>query len=318
MKNFTIGKFPESLIIGPNPNQLATINVMEEDGAKTVLISNRTEVADGITINMSAFQNLLPGDRLTITGRIGSNAPTAKWCMLIHRGGGNYSLLKQHSIPLHDELFYLTHLLDEVDLKYPIRLRTDHWGNEESYMDFYVDDILITRNIKNTGIIIDSRDIVYSLATDNYASDGLTPVGSNIGTVPSFLQTSGDPEYSLIEEGDKKIIYLRRRVHDWDGIDIKIGLMALKKGNSYTITIKGRPEGEVLKDAQLMMQILPGYVWRDNKNVYEGQEFILEHTLSNAEVLNAEFIRIASTPQGASMSFVITDIIIKVNKEGAA
>ena len=314
IKNYAVGKLPESVFLEPNPNQNALIDIAEQDDAKTIHVSNRTAKADGITVNMGAIPNLRPGDRLTISGRIGDNAPTAKWGVLIHRGGGNYCLLEQHQNPLPSELFHITYLLDEVDLHFPIRLHTDHWGNEESHMDLYVDDILITRNAKGSGVIADIRDIVYSLATDTQTRESSPPSV----TISSFLRISGNPEYIIVEEGDKKSIFFRKRVHDWDGLDINVGMMSLKSGNSYTITIKGRPEGEVPPESQLMMQVLPGYVWRDNKNVYEEQEFTLEHTLSNAEILNAESIRIASTPAGGKMSFVITDICIRVNKEGVS
>jgi hypothetical protein len=318
IENYEPGKFPHSEFIEPNPNQLAKVSIEEQDGAKTVLICERTDVSDGITINMKAFDNLLPGDKLTVTGRIGGSAPSAKWGVLIYRGDENYFLLNQHSTPASNELFYLTHLLDDADIKHQIRIRTDHWGNEKALMDFCVDDILITRNLNSTGTIIDSRDIVYSLSRDERLREGRS-IASDAEIVPSFLQTSGDPDYSLIEEGDKNIIYLRRRVHDWDGIDINIGLMALKSGNSYTITICGRPEGEVPKDAQLMMQILPGYVWRENKNVFSDTEFVLTHKLSNAEILNAENIRITTNGEGKKVSFVINNIFVRVNEtEGAA
>jgi hypothetical protein len=317
LKNYTAGDLPKNPRIEANPNQHATLSVIEEEGAKTILVSNRHEVSDGITINMNEIEGLRPGDRLTISGRTGSGAPTVKWGMLIHRGGGSYSLLEQHNMPAPDELYFLTYLLDAVDLEHPIRLRTDHWGNEEAHMDFFVDDILITRNLKNAGTVTDGRDVVYSLATDEYAREGLVPAPGT-RSVPTFLQTSGEPEFILLEEGGKKSIIVRRRVHDWDGVDIHLTMMGLKQGCSYTINVEGRIEGEAHGGAQMMMQVLPGYVWRDNKDVNGGEEFSLSHTLSNAEILNAEVIRITSNPQGAKMTFVITDIILKVNNEGAA
>lgn len=305
IKDFAPGIMPENPYLIPNNEQIAKINIVESDGAKTVFIEDRTSNMEGMTVNMPSFEGLQPGDRLTVTGRIPSGAPKTDWGMVIHRGGEGYAILEQHRIPAHDGLYYMTYLLDAIDFEHPIRIRTNHWGNEEAHMDFFVDDILITRDPKNTDAATETRDVVYSFEENGYSS-----VNLEFGAISEYLQKSGEPDIELLDGAEKRI-HIRRRVNDWDGVDIHVDRMRLRSGNKYTIHVEGRVEGDAPQGAQLMFQIIPGYVWRDNKNVIGGEEFSLTHKFSGTEVKNTEVVRVTSNHGGAKMSFSINKIEVK-------
>ena len=90
--------------------------------------------------------------------------------------------------------------------------------------------------------------------------------------------------------------------------------MDLKQGNIYTIHAKGRIEGFAPSGATIMFQILPGYIWRSVVAAEENGNFVLSHTLSMMELQTAEAVRITSNPEGAEMSFTISEIEVLSKK----
>ncbi|MCL1842808.1 MAG: hypothetical protein FWF79_03265 [Defluviitaleaceae bacterium] len=306
LKNIKAGELPENPYLCACGDTPSSLEVVEQDDAKTLLVKNRASVSDGISIKLPAYEGLCVGDRVTVTGRIGDGAPKTNWGIALNRSGNDYAHLAQHRIPTRDDLYYLTYLLEKVDLDCTLHIRTIFWGNEEACMNFYADDILITRNTHDTATDTDERSIVYSLATDE-STEGFAP-----GVMTKYLVTSGEPMYKMIESEHGKAIHISNRVNDWDGLDIQLKPMGLKPGSNYTIRVEGRIDGHAPPEAMIMMQFLPGYVWRNPRAAYDNNEFVLTHNLSKTEVLNAEFIRITSNPPGAKMSFIISNIEIKV------
>jgi hypothetical protein len=306
------GEFSNPLMYANSSQNTKTIlSVAEQNGEKTVCVSNRADSSDGLLLNIAEITDIQAGDRITVTGRIGEGAPKNNWGMVLHRTGENFAHLVQQRAPSTDELFYLTYLLDEIDLNVEFQVRTSHWGTETAHMDFFVDDILITRCVKGTAADIDPRNTVYSLSEDEFFKQNLKP-----GEMTTYLQTSGEPEYVL--DNHSKSIHIKRRVNDWDGLDILLSPMKLLPGNNYSLQVTGRITGEVPQNTELMFQILPGYVWRSNKKMTANQDFVLFHLLSKTEITNAEVIRITTNTEGAKMPFLITGIDLKVGgAEGA-
>jgi hypothetical protein len=81
-------------------------------------------------------------------------------------------------------------------------------------------------------------------------------------------------------------------------------------GNSYNIHIVGTINDMVPSDAQIMLQIIPGYAWRDNHTISSHKDFTLGHTLTLMELETAETLRLTTNSVGASVGFTITSIEI--------
>jgi hypothetical protein len=304
-------------IITPYGENPSAINIIEVAATKTVHVAGRTDFKPGLAVNTPELHGLQSGDRITVTGRLGSGVPKSDWAMVIDRRkiksgvSGGWTGLAQHVSPEHNELFTITHLLDAEDLDKTFMIRSNHWGNVTESMDFYLDSILITRNVSQTSFVKDEREQIYSLASDGNLKK-LRP-----GDITRFLRAAGTPKFTIIEKNSRKGVHLANRINNWDGLDIWLPSLELKQGNSYSITVNGRVDGVAGERARLMLQIIPGYIWRSEKYVYDDDEFTLNHTFSATELQTAQTIRIASDDEGAKMSFFIYDIEVTINTEGA-
>jgi hypothetical protein len=273
-------------------------------------VVGKEDLKPGLQLQTPMIKNIQPGDRITATGRIGGGAPKSDWAMVIDRKTGVESFrgLAQHVTPEHNELFSVTYILDEADLEKPLMVRSNYWGNVTESMDFYVDSILITRNVSHTSTVVDERQTVYSFAED----DGVKKLRP--GDITKFIRSAGTPKYTIFEKNSKKGIHLGNRLNNWDGLDIWLPSLDLKPGNSYTISVNGKIDGPSSEKARVMFQIIPGYIWRSEKNVVDNEEFNLSHTFSAMELQTAQTVRIATDDGGAKMSFFLYDIEITANQ----
>lgn len=304
----SLGVFGGSRHLASGGEYPPKLTVVEAGGTKTLLVSDRPAIDSGLVLQVPALAKLLPGDKIIITGRICGTAPKLDWAMVMRRYGKLYANLAQHYIPSTDELFCITYVFDPIDLETPVQIRSNHWGKDDTPMDFFVDSILITREQSNANIEMDSRRVVYSFADDVNVKE-LKP-----GDITPFIHASGAPMYTVKEKGGKKSIRVWRRLNNWDGIDIIIPNMNLKSGNLYTIRAKGRVESPVPPGATMMFQVLPGFIWRSAVPVEDNGVFTLSHTLSIMELQMAEGIRIASNPECAGMSFIISEIEVRTKQ----
>lgn len=306
LKDIGVGDFPENPYISPYSETPAALCVVDLSGTKTVRVIGRADQKPGLSLNTPAIKTLYPGDRITVTGRLGGGVPKGDWAMAIDRQTSreDYDGLAQHLNPKHGALYSITYLLDKPDLENPLLVRSNHWGKDTGRMEFYVDSILITRNSAAMNTTIDNRREVYSLATDENLKN-LRP-----GHITKFLRSSGTPKYTVFEKNGRKGIHLGRRTNNWDGIDIRLASMDLKPGNLYTIQVKGRIDGNANSGARMMFQFLPDYVWRSEIFVSSNQDFVLSHTLSIMELLTAKAVRVATCDDSTNMSFYIYDIEI--------
>jgi hypothetical protein len=207
--------------------------------------------------------------------------------------------------------FSVSYILDAADLEQKLIIRSSSWGEYNAHMDFFVDSILITRSPESANITIDTRHVLYSLAGDESVQKlpADAPIYFEGG---AYLRSAGEPNFRMKEFEGKKCLHIYNRTNDWDGIDIRMGELKLLRGNHYTIKVRGRVDGNAPENTQIMLQLVPGYVWRSNQPVTDNQEFELHHTLSAMEVINGETIRITTNGNGAVMAFYIYDIEITV------
>ena len=308
LKNMSEGPLPQNGYVAPWGDTPADFNVVRVGPVKTIHVTNRKQVYDGLAVYVPSMTKLWPEDRITVTGRIGMGASKSDWSMAIDKYDGDYTTLSQHLAPDQSELFSISYLLDVADLDNPIIVHSDDWGKRVDPIDFYVDSILITRDVKDKSMVIEERKEIYSLAKD---SNILT---LNPGDVTDFIQTSGAPKYEVSEKDSKKRIRIFGRMNNWDGLDILLKKMNLKPGNRYTLHVKGRIDGLAPPRSELMLQIVPGYIWRSEEAVVDNQPFTLSHTFSIMELQNAEAVRVASNVPGSDMAFYIDEIVISSRK----
>ena len=279
--------------------------VTEFGEKKSILVSDRPALDSGLVIQIPATKNLRPGDKITVAGRIDGIAPKNDWAMVVRKYGGDNDILTL--VPNTDEKFCITYVFDTADLETPVQIRSTHWGNDGTPVNFFVDSILITRDKNNSNFEIEPRKIIYSFANDEKINE-LT------GDITAFIRPSGEPSCAVKKISDKKFIHVKQRKNNWDGVDILLPDMNLKQGNIYTIRAKGHIEDSAPPGATMMFQILPGYIWRSVVAAEENGEFVLSHTLSMMELQTAEAVRITSNPEGAEMSFAISEIEVVSKK----
>ncbi|MCL2357709.1 MAG: hypothetical protein FWC70_11280 [Defluviitaleaceae bacterium] len=281
-----------------------TPDILKIQNIKTIFVSGKVSQKPGITLVTPRIKSLRAGDKIVVTGRIGNGAPTSDWAMVIDRRTKKYGYvgLAQTVSPNHNELFSIEYLLEPEDLRLPIMVRTNLWGTSIGEAEYFVDSILITRNVNAEAVEIETRELVYSLANDN-SLENLKP-----GDIHKFIKASGTPLFDVFDLNEKKAIRVRRRMNNWDGLDVWFPDMNLKQGNRYTITVRGKIDGVVPPGTHFMLQIIPGYIWQSVTVPTDNREFTLTHTFSAMELKTLHSVRIATDDAGAEMCFTIREI----------
>ena len=287
-------------------NKTSRLTIAKIEDVRTIFISNRVTDSDGLAIYTTAFEKCAPGDRVTITGRISENTPIGGWCFELHRcradGSGR---AVQQFFPRRNRMYSLSYVLDKKDTERHMRVVSNPRILGIKPADFYIDDILITRNLRDN---IDTRSVVYTMENDQFLKE------LNGGGYTEYLFASGDPLYTITERdknNENSSIGVSRRVNDWDGIDIRVHLMNLLRGNKYSVRVSGRVDGKAPMNAEMVLQLLPSYSWCKTQRVSSYQYFTLEHTFSPDELEMLESVRITTNSAGARMSFFIHEIKIR-------
>jgi len=302
------GQFTRGAGIKPCGAAPPSLMVMEWGGGKVIKVTSRYMRDDGVTLLLPEISDLKPGDRLTITGRVGEGAPTIKeWGMCLRSPIGEFNQLAQALAP--KDLFALSYVLDKADLLHPLFIHSNSWGNAVPDMDFFVDNISISRPQQYMNVMKDPRKIVYNMEADDFVT------GHRAGDIffidpSSHVLPSGSPVCTIGRYGYSNAIHVGGRVNDWDGLDIRLDLLDLIPGNSYNINVTGKIESNAPSDAQIMLQVIPGYAWRDNHVITSFQEFNLSHTLTLTELETADTVRITTNQPGANVNFTIYNIEI--------
>jgi hypothetical protein len=313
-KNVKPGEFKKSEIISVRSDPSSTSTVEEVEDVKTIFLTDRAARESGIYIHLNKIKELIAGDRITITGRIGSEAPRGPvWSIALLSDGRKDGHLTQHISPGPGSVFALSHILDHSEVDNHFAVHTIGWGGVlQPLMDFYIDGILITRKSDEGETELDSRTVIYAMETDemieHIASEEIDSFGEKI-----IVARSGLPIINIFPCADQKALHVGTRVNDWDGIDIMLSHLRLRPGNQYKITVKGRIDGDAPDGSVLMLQGIPSYAWRSNIAIIKDMEFTLEHTLTISELEKWTTVRITTNGFGAAVSFYIYDInIVKV------
>jgi len=304
------GYFTKGANIKPyGGEKLPSLMIEIMNDRKSVKVTNRRIRNDGISVLLPEIAGIKPGDRITVTGSVGANVPEGnEWGMCLRSKSGGYNQVAQAIAP--KDVFGLSYMLDKSDLKEPVHIVSNSWGNNaEPLMDFYVDSISISRHEQGMNERKDSRQMVYSLETDDFMA-GFRSGERLIVDPDSPVIPSGSPVCTIRGHGNSKVIQVGKRVNDWDGIDIRLDMLGLMSGNSYNIHVFGKVEGNCPPDAEIMFQIIPGYAWRDNHKILPYQDFALGHTLTVMELETADTLRITTNTAGAKVDFSIHGIEI--------
>ena len=311
-KDVESGEFKEGEIVSVRQDHSSASVIKVVEDVKTLLISERKSSYSGIFIRLNKIPGLMAGDRITITGRIGDEAPRGPvWSIALLSWSVEDGHLTQHISPGPGAVFAISHILETKEIEHVFTVHTIGWGGVLSpLMDFYVDGILITRNTKVNEAEIDTRTAVYSLEEDEYikhiSTDDVDSFGNKL-----LVVRSGNPIIRIFQRGDLKAIHVGTRVNDWDGVDLLISRMRLRAGNKYKILVTGRIDGNVPDGSVLMLQGIPSYGWRSNINITEDEEFTLEHVLTRSELEKWTSVRITTNGNGASVAFYIYNISIE-------
>jgi len=303
-----LGEFERHGAVSLRRDPSASGRIKEIEDIKSLLVSKRTTRESGIYIHINEIDGLLAGDRITITGRIskehlriGSN-----WSIALLSGEDGHLT---HSIA-PGVIYSLSYILGERDIKNVLTVHTVGWGLLPPLMDFFVDDIVISRNESEDESDLDSRNILYSLANDLNLHLINAPNQETYGT-DIKISSSGGPNINVIQHNGSNAVALSTRVNDWDGVDIMLSHLNLRAGNTYKIIVRGRVDGKAPDGTEIMLQGIPSFSWRCINPVQDDEDFTLEYILTRSEVATWNKARITTNTNGATMSFVLYDIEVE-------
>ena len=279
----------------------------------SLFVSDRDNWGSGVGIHVAQIEGVQPGDRLTVTGRFGLDAPSAlSWGVaLVAKERDSTETQLAHYIAPRG-LFSLSHILDTADMNRLLIVQTSRWRLLNPIMDFHIDNILITRASTRDYIKEDTRKRVYSLNKDAVIRQRVNENEWEQAFVQTqFLQNSGTLVIRAFEEEGYYMLHCSNRVRDFDGIDIMLRYMNLQSGNTYTVTVNGRVDGKAAEGARFMLQGVPGYSWRCDVPAITNGAFSLTHTLTRSEVEKWTALRVSTNAYGAPIAFFIDSIEIE-------
>lgn len=285
----------------------AKVELIED--IKTICVYNRDVVQTGIDIKLSEIPGIMPGDRITVTGRVCPKEPIGNkhWAVaLIIVEAFPEGQLTQHPAP--ESVFSVSHILEKEQLDLTMAVHTVIWGTFQPLMDMYIDSVLITRRDMSSEGETDTRRIIYEFDGEPDSKVMGSDQAASLGRNAPYVYCSGYPDVRVFRRGDTTALHVGNRFNDWDGLDINIARMELRPGSQYQITIKGRIDGDAPAGSSIMVQGIPGYAWRSNTAVFDNEEFTLTYIMSRTEVERWGTIRITTNTTGASVSFYVYGI----------
>ncbi|MCL1986857.1 MAG: hypothetical protein FWG64_02670 [Firmicutes bacterium] len=317
LEPLTEGKFDGTKYLKPLCKHSLYLELLDDHGLKTVKASQRESREDGMLIDLPKIAkdfDLRPNDRITVTGRISSVAPKDDWGMELMRGSSEWwGQLAQQITPVG--IYSMSYLLEDIDLEHDMWVCTNHWGEEEPTMDFTIDSILVFRPpVKKEE---ESRKVLYSLLLDDFIQ------GHDDNTIIPLAEGNKDdsPEEPLLRKSGNPIvvarkselgiaIYVEKRKNDWDGMDIRLEPLELKKGNKYYVEVTGKVFGEAGEGAAMTLQGVPTYTWADMLEVGDDSDFVLTHVLTQSNLETWTAWRITTNNAGIKLGFMVDSIEI--------
>ena len=309
------GEFTGTDYLKPLRKEAVYLELLNDNGLKTIKASRRESREDGLIINLPQITkdfDLRPNDRITVTGRISSIAPKDDWGMELMRGSSDWwGQLAQQITPVG--IYSMSYLLEDIDLEHEMWVCSNHWGNEEPTMDFTVDSILVFR--PPSKIEDDSRKVLYSMMSDKFiqaqAENTIIPLAEgNRDDSPEepLLRKSGNPVIIARKCELGTAIYVEKRKNDWDGVDIRLDPLGLKKGNKYYVEVTGKVFGESAPGAAMTLQGVPTYTWADMVEVGDDSDFVLTHVLTQSNLEAWTAWRVTTNNAGIKLGFMIDSI----------
>lgn len=310
LKKVEIGEFGAASFLQSSGSPAPSLTVGQSKDGKYIHVSKRESRSAGVVIPTLFLPMLLPGDRITISGRITNDAPDNYWGIALFSQSAESDQLTQQIAPRG--VFSLTHRLEATDLSKSMTIQTTKWQDFEPNYDFFIDSIKVTRDDERDKFVKDEREIVYSLNMDQALLDVDLDVGGGIDD-SMVLRLSGNPNVAVFGQmGDDngRSLHISGRTRDFDGFDIRMEELKLIKGNEYHVKLTGRTAGNVPADAQLMLQGMPGYHWRSLTHIAGNQDFTLSCTLRKSAVEKWEALRVATNAAGSNVAYFIYTIEI--------
>lgn len=160
---------------------------------------------------------------------------------------------------------------------------------------------------KSTSIASAASTTVYSMSTD---SDIQSKAVDTTFEGSTWLQRSGSPILTIVNNGGTKSISITGRTADWHCLDLK-NLTILPDGSSYTIKVTGRTaEGTKMKLSQ------PVTPWGTHGSLVVGTDgtFSLEKTFTYEQLQTEKIVRIQS--ESTTGDFTIDSIVITALFDG--
>jgi hypothetical protein len=117
----SVGKFgsAHSISVRERPHTAGKVRLVED--VKTLHVYEREQRESGIYIHLPEIEGIQTGDRITVTGRIGENAPSgANWSIVLQITSGRQ--IAQHIAPNPifslSHIFFASHLLRSISVPY--------------------------------------------------------------------------------------------------------------------------------------------------------------------------------------------------------
>lgn len=125
----------------------------------------------------------------------------------------------------------------------------------------------------------------------------------------SLTQVSGK---AFEGNADGKALSVSNRKNGWDAADFKFSDIGLENGKTYTITVKGYVDSDVVvpSGAQAYLQTVDSYDWLAGADFTTGAAFTLTGTYTVGTHVEDTAIRVQSNDAGATVPFYIGDILI--------
>ncbi|MCL2578084.1 MAG: hypothetical protein FWE27_08550 [Defluviitaleaceae bacterium] len=310
LTNVDAGNFDTEGPINARYTPPTTARIEGIEDIKSICIYDRSRIESGIDIRIKDIPGVMEGDRITVTGRIGTNEMVGNkfWSVALIASYPEDGQITQHIAP--SPVFSVSHTLEKAQLNLVLFVHTVFWGNYEPLMDLYIDSILVTRQEVHPEDETDTRSVVYKFEAEPDTEIMAFDTAQELGKNAPFIYCSGLPAVRIIKHGEVSAIHVGNRFNDWDGIDINIARMELHPANQYKITVTGRIDGDAPPDAIIMLQGIPGYVWKNTTAFTSNYAFTLEYIMSRSEVERWGAIRITTNAEGAAVPFFIYSIDI--------
>jgi len=116
---------------------------------------------------------------------------------------------------------------------------------------------------------------------------------------------------------DGAALYVGNRTNNWDAADFGFGDLGLENGKTYTVTVKGYVDADVVvpSGAQAFLQTVNSYGWLAGANFVPGEAFTLSGQFT-VDTSKDTSLRVQSDDSGSAVPFYIGDVLITGEASG--